>query len=103
MATRSDGIFPAASEGEDLLVLDPADPSSELVRFDFPRQPDRDRLCLADYFRPISQGHDLAAIQIVTVGDELLSRTDGMMDEGDYSEGYFLRGFGVRLAEAAAY
>jgi len=79
-----------------------SDRSSELVRFDFPRQPDRDRLCLADYFRPTSRGHDLVGIQIVTVGDELLSRTDGMMDEGDYSEGYFLRGFGVRLAEAAA-
>lgn len=96
------GIFPAASEGEALIVLDPADRSTELARFDFPRQPDRDRLCLADYFRPISQAHDVVAIQIVTVGDELLSRTDGMMDQGDYSEGYFLRGFGVRLAEAAA-
>lgn len=89
------GIFPAASEGEALVVFDPANRSSELVRFDFPRQPDRDRLCLADYFRPISQAHDLVAIQIVTVGDELLSRTDVMMDEGDYSEGYFLRGFGA--------
>lgn len=42
------------------------------------------------------------AVQIVTVGDELLSRTEGMMNGGDYSEGYFLHGFGVRLAEAAA-
>ena len=96
------GIFPAASDGDALVVLDPTDQSSELARFDFPRQPDRDRLCLADYVRPSAQGPDLVAVQIVTVGDEVLSRTDGMMEGGDYSEGYFLHGFGVRLAEAAA-
>jgi 5-methyltetrahydrofolate--homocysteine methyltransferase len=98
------GIFPAASQGEEIVVLDPADRSSQLVRFGFPRQHDRDRLCLADYLRPTSQegGQDLVAVQIVTVGDEFLSRTEGMMNGGDYSEGYFLHGFGVRLAEAAA-
>jgi hypothetical protein len=38
----------------------------------------------------------------VTVGDKLLAQSESMMKRGDYSEGYYLHGFGVRLAEAAA-
>ncbi|MFH1762829.1 MAG: dihydropteroate synthase, partial [Gemmatimonadota bacterium] len=117
------GIFPAAAQGDALLVFDPDDRGSELARFEFPRQEHRERLCLADYFRPVTGARpatnvqpapnapgtsdptaprDVVAFQIVTVGDEILSRTDGLMEEGEYSEGFFLHGFGVRLAEAAA-
>ena len=73
-----------------------------MARFDFPRQADRDRLCLADWFRPAGSGLDVVALQIVTVGDELLERSGTLMERGDYSEGYYLHGFGVRLAEASA-
>ncbi|MBI4521162.1 MAG: hypothetical protein HY701_10015 [Gemmatimonadetes bacterium] len=45
---------------------------------------------------------DVAAFQVVTVGDALLERSDALMKSGDYGEGYFLHGFGVRLAEASA-
>jgi len=109
------GIFPAAAQGDTLLVFDPENPASELARFQFPRQEERERLCLADYFRPVTstrpdigatgdptEARDVVAFQIVTVGEEILSRTDGMMKGGEYSEGFFLHGFGVRLAEAAA-
>lgn len=97
------GLYPAASEGNDLIVFDPAEPERELARFAFPRQQDRDGLCLADYFAPREEGRrDVVAFQIVTVGDRLLERSDALMKGGDYSEGYYLHGFGVRLAEAAA-
>jgi 5-methyltetrahydrofolate--homocysteine methyltransferase len=97
------GYFPVASAGDDLVVYDPADPVTEIERFPFPRQPDRDELCLADYFVPGDDGRrDVAAIQLVTVGDALLERSERMMREGDYTEGYYLHGFGVRLAEAGA-
>ena len=97
------GIWPAAGDGEMLILYDPEDPERELTRFEFPRQPDRDRLCLADYFRRADGGQrDVVALQIVTVGDELLDRSSAMMEAGDYSEGYYLHGFGVRLAEAGA-
>jgi 5-methyltetrahydrofolate--homocysteine methyltransferase len=97
------GYFPVASEGEDIVVYDPRDPQTEIARFATPRQTERDALCLADYFVPAGEGaRDVAALQVVTVGDALLERTERMMREGDYTEGYYLHGFGVRLAEAGA-
>src|SRR5262249_26788346 len=49
------GYYPCAAEGNQLVIFDPADPAArrELTRFDFPRQPDREHLCLADYFAPV--------------------------------------------------
>jgi 5-methyltetrahydrofolate--homocysteine methyltransferase len=44
----------------------------------------------------------VVALQVVTVGDDLLERSSALMERGDYSEGYYLHGFGVRLAEASA-
>jgi 5-methyltetrahydrofolate--homocysteine methyltransferase len=96
------GIWPAAGDGDALVLYDPDEPDREIARFDFPRQADRDRLCLADWFRPAGGGRDVVALQVVTVGDELLERSSALMERGDYSEGYYLHGFGVRLAEASA-
>jgi 5-methyltetrahydrofolate--homocysteine methyltransferase len=97
------GYFPVATDGEAIVVYDPDDPRTEIGRFATPRQADRDELCLADYFIAGDNGaRDVAALQIVTVGDALLERSERMMREGDYTEGYYLHGFGVRLAEAAA-
>jgi 5-methyltetrahydrofolate--homocysteine methyltransferase len=97
------GIWPAASDEDALVLYDPEDPGREIARFDFPRQTDRDRLCLADYFRRVDAAErDAVALQIVTVGDEVVERSSAMMHAGDYSEGYYLHGFGVRLAEASA-
>jgi 5-methyltetrahydrofolate--homocysteine methyltransferase len=45
---------------------------------------------------------DTAALQIVTVRSPRLVEAVEKIPEGDYSEAYFLHGFGVRLAEAAA-
>jgi 5-methyltetrahydrofolate--homocysteine methyltransferase len=97
------GYFPASAQAQDLIVFDPQNPDKELMRFDFPRQEDRDELCLSDYFAPGGNGkRDVVGFQIVTVGDKLLEKSDALMKGGDYSEGFYLHGFGVRLAEAAA-
>jgi 5-methyltetrahydrofolate--homocysteine methyltransferase len=97
------GYFPAAADGDTLVIFDPDDPAREIERFPFPRQTDRDELCLSDYYSSVSSGRrDVVALQIVTVGDALLEKSQGLMDGGDYGEGYYLHGFGVRLAEAGA-
>src|SRR5690606_14641471 len=68
-----------------------------------PHQHERDGLCLADYFAPAGNGEkDVAALQVVTGGDALLERSERMLKQGDYTEGYYLHGFGVRLGEAGA-
>jgi 5-methyltetrahydrofolate--homocysteine methyltransferase len=97
------GFFPAASAGDDLVVFDAKQRQREIARFPFPRQKEYDKLSLADYLAPAAGGaRDVVAFQIVTVGDALLEKSDAMMKSGDYSEGYYLHGFGVRLAEAGA-
>lgn len=97
------GFYPAGADGDELVVFDPADPERETARFRFPRQEERDQLCLADYFAPLESGRrDVVAFQIVTAGDDLLERADTLMKNGDYTEGYYLHGFGVRLVEASA-
>jgi 5-methyltetrahydrofolate--homocysteine methyltransferase len=98
------GYFPSGRDGDDLVVFDPADRAREIGRFAFPRQEDRERLCLADYFRPLDNGppRDVVVLQAVTSGDraeEFIARRNA---GGDYSEGYFLHGFSVQTAEGAA-
>ena len=56
------GYFPVNREGNDLIFFDPQDPERELGRMTFPRQPARERLCLADYFAPARNGERDTAV-----------------------------------------
>ena len=68
----------------------------ERMRFHFPRQEGRERLCIADYFRGASSGDvDVVGFQVVTVGDEDRQPVDGV--EGDLVEGLG----GVSVSEVA--
>ena len=103
------GYFPVQSSGNELIVYDPAAMQSdggslrEITRFPFPRQEGREHLCLADYFRSVESGDvDVAAFQIVTVGDEATRRFEVLQEKGEFSEGYYLHGLGVEAAEATA-
>ena len=101
------GYFPAQSAGDDLIVYDPASIGAsaprERTRFTFPRQPEQERLCLADYFAPVGSGTmDLAIFQVVTVGREATARFEKLETADEYSEGYYLHGLAVQTAEAAA-
>jgi 5-methyltetrahydrofolate--homocysteine methyltransferase len=97
------GYFPVQSDGHDLIVYDPADRARELTRFVFPRQPERERLCLSDYFRSAESGeYDVAAFQIVTMGTAVDDLTEELQSQGDYSRSYYIHGLGVSLAEGLA-
>ncbi len=96
------GYYPARAEGDTLLVLDPADPERVVERFAFPRQPDGQRLCLADYFATESGEPTAVAFQVVTMGSRASQETERMQAAGDYSEAYFLHGLSVQMAEAMA-
>jgi 5-methyltetrahydrofolate--homocysteine methyltransferase len=103
------GYFPVQSQGNALIVYDPAAYRSdggslrEIGRFQFPRQEDRERLCLADYFRAVDSGEvDVAAFQVVSVGDAATQRFDALQKSDQYSEAYFSHGVAVEAAEATA-
>ena len=66
------GYFPCNADGNELVVFDPEDPEKLLERLVFPRQPSHDRICLADFYRPLDSGErDVVALQAVTVGPEV--------------------------------
>ena len=98
------GYFPAGREGDDVVVFDPADRTQEIGRFSFPRQEDREQLSLADYFRPLNGAGpaDVLALQVVTSGDRAADFIARRNQGGDYTEGYFLHGFSVQVAEGTA-
>jgi len=103
------GYFPVQAEGNALVVYDPAAYDSdagslrEIARFAFPRQVGRERLCLADYFRSVESNEvDVAAFQVVTVGDDATRRFEALQQAGEYTEAFYVHGLAVETAEAVA-
>ena len=107
------GYFPCQSDGQDLVVFDPTAfaPGSltprgkieELLRFTFPRQADREGLCLSDYFQPReSSKFDVVAFQVVTVGPRVDELCEALNARGEYAKALFAHGLGVSAAEGLA-
>lgn len=101
------GYFPAQSDGNDLVIYNPQSLDTgkpvELVRFTFPRQPEGEKLCLADYFAPVESGQmDVVAFQVVTVGESATEKFERLQEEGNYTEAYYVHGLAVQTAEATA-
>src|SRR5438552_3993766 len=75
----------------------------QIARFTFPRQSEREGLCLSDYFLPAETSRfDVLPLQIVTVGpyaDELQQALDR---RGEYAEALFVHGLAVSAAEGLA-
>jgi len=97
------GHWLAASEADSVLVFHPNQPDEVIARFPLPRQPQGERLCLADYLPPISSAAPaLLSFQIVTVGKQASDRINLLFEESNYVEGYFTHGLAVQFAEATA-
>ncbi len=103
------GFFPANSIGEEVVMFDPFaadDPMKSVVeigRFKFPRQPNGERLCVSDYFRPLESGErDVIALQVVTMGSRVAEVVQSFTQSGEYAKGFFLHGLATEAAEAMA-
>ena len=103
------GYFPAQSQGNDVIIYDPAAYASdggslrEIARFHFPRMVGRERLCLADYVRSVDSGDvDVVPLQVVTVGNEATRRFEQLQGKNEYSEAFYSHGLSVESAEAVA-
>ena len=97
------GYFPCYSEGNDIVVLDPADRATELTRFTCPRQPGHDRICLADFYRPKGDAElDVVAVTAVTAGAEVTDLMARLEADGEFAEQLFVHGLGVQTAEGLA-
>jgi len=119
------GYFPCNGDGDDLVIYSPSpsegaggranaqpdgpivrpDPDGflEVARFSFPRQPDRQRLCISDFFRPIASGQtDVVAMHCVTMGRRVSEIARKLFESNDYAEYLYVHGLGVECAEALA-
>jgi 5-methyltetrahydrofolate--homocysteine methyltransferase len=107
------GYFPVQSKGEDVIIYDPqnfpasglqpAGKPNELLRFTFPRQEGRRRLCISDFFRSVGSGeYDVFGVQLVTVGDKASELAENLRAANRYQEYLYLHGFGVESAEGLA-
>lgn len=97
------GYYPCQAAGNTLLVYESPESPVVKAQFSFPRQPEGEHLCLADYFAPVDSGRmDVVAFQAVTVGPGSTELNEKLQAAGDYSEGYYLHGLSVEAAEALA-
>ena len=115
------GYFPVQAEGNDVVVyhveeflgctchpngpgkLAPSGKPRPWLRFNFPRQEGRRRLCISDFFRSAESGqYDVLGIQLVTVGDKATEVAEQLRAENKYQDYLYLHGFGVESAEALA-
>ena len=114
------GYFPVQSDGNELIVyhpdefagctchagshrLSPCSAPRERMRFVFPRQEGRRRLCISDFYRTKESGQfDVLGLQLVTVGDKATALAEKVRAKNLYQEYLYLHGFGVESAEALA-
>ncbi len=103
------GYFPCQSDGNDIIIYDAQEyqqtgkATREVSRFHCPRQKERERLCLADYFASVASGKvDVIALQVVTMGEAASEKIDQLQQAGNYSEAYFVHGLAVEMAEGLA-
>ncbi len=103
------GFFPCYADGNDVVVLDPEDRTTEINRFVTPRQQKGARMATSDFFRPgVKQDDgtvappeelDVIAVQALTVGDEVTELMAKLEKDGEFAEQLFVHGLGVQTAE----
>lgn len=96
-------FFPAQSDGDTILVYDPADTGKILETFQFPRQEVEPYLCLADYLKPVESGvMDTVGFLTVTTGRGVRELAEQWKGSGDYLRSHALQATALELAEAFA-
>ena len=102
------GYWPAAAEGDCVVLYDPDEPAREVARFALPRQSRAGGLCIADFLREAkvngagSPTRDVIGLQVVTVGQHASDVARQWFAEDRYQDYLYLHGLGVEMAEALA-
>ena len=98
------GYFPCQSLGNSLLIYaSPEDTTTPIATFQFPRQKQNRRLCIADFFAPQDSGQvDVFPMQAVTVGQGATDFANTLFGGDRYSDYLYFHGMAVQVAEAMA-
>ncbi|HEV2549154.1 MAG TPA: methionine synthase [Stellaceae bacterium] len=96
------GYWPCAAEGNDVILFAPEN-GHEVARFTFPRQNKDGGLCIADFFRDVSDdARDVIGLQVVTMGPRASDTAREWFAENRYQDYLYLHGLSVEMAEAMA-
>jgi 5-methyltetrahydrofolate--homocysteine methyltransferase len=108
------GYFPAASRGNDTVILHHAAEGAtdggsdgaaltERLRFSFPRQRRDRHLCLSDFVRDAESTEiDVIPFQLVTMGSKIAEEANRLYKANQYRDYLELHGLSVQLTEALA-
>lgn len=96
------GYWKCAGQGNDLILF-AEDGTTEVARFNMPRQPKEDGDCIADFVRDIDDAErDVIGLQVVTVGQKASDIARDWFEENRYQDYLYLHGLSVEMAEALA-
>ena len=105
------GYFPCTAEGNSVHVYDPSvieqgltpQTATPVVTWTFPRQKSLRRLCLADFFRPLSENKfDVFPMQAVTMGEVASEKAQVLFKADNYANYLYFHGMAVQMAEGLA-
>jgi 5-methyltetrahydrofolate--homocysteine methyltransferase len=96
------GYWRCVPEGDTLVLLHPEHTGREVARFAFPRQKDRQRRCITDFFHVRDGKPDVVALQVVTVGQHVSEVAREWFAANRYQDYLHLHGLSVEAAEALA-
>ncbi len=96
-------FFPANSDGNHVVIYEPDNRGQVRETFEFPRQQKDERLCLADFLRPVDSGvTDYVAFFVVTTGTGIRELAEHWKAQGDYLRSHALQALALELAESFA-
>ncbi|MCC3373190.1 methionine synthase [Cohnella sp. REN36] len=96
-------FYPAQSDGNDILIYDPADRATVIQRFSFPRQAVAPFLCLADFLKPVESGiMDTVGFLVVTAGNGTREQAEKWKESGDYLRSHAMLATALEVAEGMA-
>ncbi len=95
-------FYEAWSEGNRLSLLEPGT-EKVLQSFEFPRQPGKGGLCLADYTNPKGEGaRDNVCLFVVTAGRGIRELYERYKDAGEYLKSHAIQALALETAEGCA-
>ncbi len=96
------GFWKCAAEGNDVILF-AEDGVAEVARFSFPRQAKEGGLCIADFFRDVSDNErNVIGLQVVTMGPRASEVAREWFGDNRYQDYLYLHGLSVEMAEAMA-